>query len=63
MNNKRTFTTSDIISFIKDGLMGKKKMTKEQADELINKVSIKTIMELYSEIYDRLKKEKNERVD
>ena len=38
-------------------------MTKEQADELINKVSIKTIMELYSEIYDRLKKEKNERVD
>ena len=54
---------SDIICFLKEGLMKKEKMTEKKAEEFLSNLPIETIIELYSKILkDVIKKEgrKNE---
>lgn len=58
MKNKVELKISDIICFLKDGLMQKEKMTEEQAGELISRFSVEKIIELYSKILEDVNKKR-----
>ena len=58
MKNKVELKISDIICFLKDGLMQKEKMTEEQAEELISHFSVEKIIELYSKILEDVNKKR-----
>jgi len=58
MNNKRTLKMSDIICFLKDGLMQKEKMTEEQAEEFLSNLPTETITKLYSKILEDVYKKR-----
>ena len=48
MKNKIQLKLSDIISFLKKGLMKEEKMTEERAEEFLNNFSTETLIKLYS---------------
>jgi hypothetical protein len=58
MSNKRTLKMSDIICFLKDGLMQKEKMTEEQAEEFLSNLPTETITKLYSKILEDVYKKR-----
>ena len=58
MKNKVELKISDLICFLKDGLMQKEKMTEEQAEELISHFSVEKIIELYSKILEDVNKKR-----
>ena len=43
---------SDIIGFLKEGLIKKEKMTEEQAEEFLSNLPTETITKLYSKILE-----------